>query len=255
MKPSPILIAHRGAMDEAPENTRAAFEAACRYPVHGFEFDVQLSRDGVPVIFHDATMRRINGESRPLGDYDMEDLGRMDWGGWFGPGFRGEPLLTLEDMLRDHGTRQQLMIEIKSYPGDRENDRFRRLADHVLRLMEACVPAVHLERHAILSFDRELLDYCARRAPRHRYVLNLEDPPEGGSLSTEFPEYLYGVCAFVGVLTPGFSAFAHDRGCRVMTYSCNNPSQTEHALGCGADVLMTDSPKWLTGYWADRSKE
>ncbi len=250
-----ILIAHRGAMDEAPENTRSAFEAASRYPIHGFEFDVQLSRDEVPVIFHDGIMLRVNGENLPLAAYDVESLARMDWGGWFGSGFAGEPLLTLEQMLTTYGASQRLCIEIKSCPEDHRNGRFRTLADLVLQQLQDYIPDACREQHAILSFDRELLDHCVLRAPHLRYVYNLEDPREGEGLSLEFPDWLYGVCASVTSLTPEFAAHAHNRGCRVMTYSCNNSSQTEHAIHCGADVLMTDSPRWLTGYLAGRPSD
>ena len=58
----PWIVAHRGAGREAPENTRAAFDAALAHGVAGLEFDVQLSRDGVPVIYHDRTLARIGVE-------------------------------------------------------------------------------------------------------------------------------------------------------------------------------------------------
>ena len=55
----PWLIAHRGAMAEAPENVEAAFDLAFCRGVDGIEFDVQLSADHVPVIFHDDSLERI----------------------------------------------------------------------------------------------------------------------------------------------------------------------------------------------------
>jgi glycerophosphoryl diester phosphodiesterase len=58
---TPLVIAHRGASAEKPENTLAAFHRALALGVAGLELDVQVTRDGVPVVFHDATLRRLTG--------------------------------------------------------------------------------------------------------------------------------------------------------------------------------------------------
>lgn len=248
MKLSQLLIAHRGAMDEAPENTRSAFKAAALYPIHGFEFDVQLTKDEVPIIFHDETIQKINGEFLPVADYPFEALARMDWGAWFGYGFRGEPLFTLEEMFTSYGAFKRLLIEMKSYPEDQRSGRSKRVADFVLQHIHRYIPTECRDLHAILSFDRELLAYSAQKEPNFHYVLNLEDFQVNGFMTEKFPAYLDGLCVSIDSLTREFVDYAHGRGCKVMTYSCNNPNQTGHALDCGADVLMTDSPAWLTGY-------
>ncbi len=243
-----LLIAHRGAMDEAPENTRAAFKAAALYPIHGFEFDVQLTRDHVPVVFHDETLRRINGQKFPVAAYAYETLARMDWGKWFGPSFAGEPLLTVAELLATYGQDKRLFIEIKSYPADKRSNRSERLADLVVQLLHEHVPAENRDSHAILSFDADLLAYCAQKAPGLNYVLNLEDVEVKEFPSRSYPAHLQGLCVSINVFSREFADYVHGHGGTVMTYSCNNPGQTGHALECGADVLMTDSPGWLTKY-------
>ena len=69
------IVAHRGAMDEAPENTASAFEAALSHPIDGIEFDVQMTEDGKLVLYHDDNLKRITGESRPISDYEYEVTG------------------------------------------------------------------------------------------------------------------------------------------------------------------------------------
>lgn len=59
----PLIIAHRGASALAPENTLAAFKRAIDDGAEGIEFDVRLTRDGVPVVIHDATLER-NGRRK-----------------------------------------------------------------------------------------------------------------------------------------------------------------------------------------------
>ena len=56
------VIAHRGAPRHYPDNTLAGFDRALRFPCDGIEFDVQLSRDGVPVVYHDRTLARAQAE-------------------------------------------------------------------------------------------------------------------------------------------------------------------------------------------------
>lgn len=62
----------------APENTLAAFEAAIAAGADGIEFDVRLSRDGVPVVIHDDTLRRTHGMRRRVADMALNDLNKFD---------------------------------------------------------------------------------------------------------------------------------------------------------------------------------
>ena len=75
---APLIIAHRGASAVAPENTIAAFEAAIVAGADGIEFDVRLSRDGVPVVIHDDTLRRTHGVRGRVGDMTLNDLNKID---------------------------------------------------------------------------------------------------------------------------------------------------------------------------------
>ena len=70
----PLIIGHRGASAVAPENSMAAFRAAIEAGADGIEFDVRLSRDGVPVIIHDDTLQRTHGLRRRVVDLTAEEL-------------------------------------------------------------------------------------------------------------------------------------------------------------------------------------
>lgn len=70
----PLIIGHRGASAVALENTIAAFEAAIAAGADGIEFDVRLSRDGVPVIIHDDTLSRTHGVRRRVVDLSAAEL-------------------------------------------------------------------------------------------------------------------------------------------------------------------------------------
>ena len=79
----PLIIAHRGASAEAPENTLAAFRRAIELKPDGVEFDVRLAADGVPVVIHDATLVRTAGLKRRVADLTSAELAKIDVGSWF----------------------------------------------------------------------------------------------------------------------------------------------------------------------------
>ncbi len=112
--PRPLLLGHRGAGGEAPENTWPAFEAARRSGAHGFEIDVLLTRDGKPVCVHDLTLRRLAGGVGAIQSMTFHSLSRLDVGSHFHPRFAGERIPRLEDVLDSYGD-MILDIEIKGY--------------------------------------------------------------------------------------------------------------------------------------------
>jgi glycerophosphoryl diester phosphodiesterase len=110
--------AHRGASGLAPENTLAAMKRALDFPfVEWIELDVQLSKDGVPVVIHDDTVDRTTDRKGRVADFTAEELQSMDAGSWFSPEFRGEPVPTLEQVLELTAGRCRLNIELKTYGG------------------------------------------------------------------------------------------------------------------------------------------
>jgi hypothetical protein len=101
----PLFIAHRGASAEAPENTLAAFRRALALGVDGIELDVQVSRDGVPMVFHDATLVRLTGRRGRIGQFTRCELRANP--------VRGEAIPTLAEVLALTRDRAVVQVEIK----------------------------------------------------------------------------------------------------------------------------------------------
>ena len=106
MSVKPLIIGHRGASALAPENTLAAFDLALKSGADGIEFDVRLSRDGVPVIIHDKTLRRTGLRPEPVSDLTVAELQRVNVAAWFSqrlqPGsneFVNQTIPTLEELF------------------------------------------------------------------------------------------------------------------------------------------------------------
>lgn len=108
-----FIWAHRGASSEAPENTLAAFALAEAQGADGIELDLQLSRDGVPMVLHDETLDRTSNGRGRLSRFSCRELQQLDCGSWFGPGFAGERLPRLGEVLDWAGDRLRLNLEIK----------------------------------------------------------------------------------------------------------------------------------------------
>src|SRR5215813_13746554 len=121
MSAKPLIIGHRGASALAPENTIAAFDLALKSGADGIEFDVRLSRDGVPVIIHDETLRRTALRSERVVDLTAEELKKTDAGSWFALArhsatdeYRDERIPTLQQLLEDFsGNNALLYLEVK----------------------------------------------------------------------------------------------------------------------------------------------
>lgn len=88
--PLPLIIAHRGASAMAPENTLAAFRRAIEAGSDGIEFDVRLARDGVPVVIHDASLKRTANIDKPVSSLTSAELERIDVGRWFATTTNGD---------------------------------------------------------------------------------------------------------------------------------------------------------------------
>jgi len=110
----PQIIAHRGFSGLYPENTRTAIEAALRLGVDMVEVDVRLSRDGVPVLLHDASLAVTTNGRGKVADTPLADLLRLDAGSWKGAQFRDERLLTLREALTLTRDRLAINLDIKT---------------------------------------------------------------------------------------------------------------------------------------------
>ncbi|HEY6738602.1 MAG TPA: glycerophosphodiester phosphodiesterase family protein [Actinopolymorphaceae bacterium] len=125
---APLIIAHRGASGQAPENTIAAIEEAIRQSADFVEVDLQLTRDGKVVLVHDATLTRTSDAAEVfpdrdpwrVNDFTLDELRTLDAGSWFGPAFAGERIPTLREALEVMDGRIGMWLELKSprlHPG------------------------------------------------------------------------------------------------------------------------------------------
>jgi glycerophosphoryl diester phosphodiesterase len=111
----PKVIAHRGNSAQAPENTYISFKEAINLHVDYIEGDVQLSKDGIPVVIHDKTFHRITGDCSPhsVNELNLEEIKNIDAGSWFDYKFSDQRILTLEEFLCMPKGNIGMMLDIK----------------------------------------------------------------------------------------------------------------------------------------------
>jgi glycerophosphoryl diester phosphodiesterase len=238
----PWVIAHRGASRACPENTAAAFDEALRQGAAGIELDVQLSRDGVPVVYHDRTLAKAGGGRRRVAQLDVRELTALDPGARVDAAFRGQHIPLLEQVLEQYGRRTRLLVEIKTREGSSGTRRHLQLARTVARLIKK----MKLEQRAlVLSFDAEVLAASVDETPRLRPVLNLRPPRRLNGVLRERLTWLHALSADVRTLSPGFGAEIARAGKPLFVYTCNTPRNVRRALAASATGVMSDRPDWL----------
>lgn len=107
-------IAHRGWSGKAPENTLTAIVKALNHPqIDGIEIDVQLSKDGIPVIIHDFTLERTTSGRGKVGDQTYAELENLDAGSWFSREYADEKIPSLEQVLIAGKGKKTINLELK----------------------------------------------------------------------------------------------------------------------------------------------
>ncbi len=113
-RPLPLIVAHRGDLSNAPENTLPAFQQAFESGADGIELDVRLTRDNQLVVLHDRSLRRIGGMRALVTNTRLDEIRSLDVGKWFGPEFRGLQAPTLDEVFELLPSNFLINVEMKA---------------------------------------------------------------------------------------------------------------------------------------------
>jgi glycerophosphoryl diester phosphodiesterase len=226
-------IGHRGACGHAPENTLASFKKALEIGVDGFEFDIQLSKDGVPVIIHDATLERTTNGTGLVSDHTLAQLQTLDAGG-------GERILSLRDLLEFMSAQPnktcRLFVELKAEES----------VPPVVELLSEYVNKRGWiwDRFLLCSFNHHQMFHARKLNPNiQTAALLVAIPMTLAALAVEA-----GACAVNPALDHTNQAFvddAHTRGLKVLVWTVNKPEAIARARALGVDGIISDFPERL----------
>lgn len=236
-----LIFAHRGANQEAPENTRSAFDRALNYPIDGMETDVQLSKDEVAVLWHDRFLTKIPGlEANHIDDYTYKQLSEMDFAAHFGQGVHAEGILSLKEFIDSYRTRCRLLIEIKNRDWE---DRAR----HEIKVRQTLdkVGATKNNEIFVSSFDLDSLVYAQKYRPGFPLVYNFETDQTLADAERilQAQSFLHGLCLPIESLNESFVRLLRGQGKCIAVYTCNTDEEISTALNLGVDILISDLPQ------------
>jgi glycerophosphoryl diester phosphodiesterase len=237
------VIAHRGASAYAPENTLAAFELAASQGADAIELDVRLTRDGAPVVIHDATLERTTGLRGPVRGRTLAELRAADAGWGFSPDgghtfpFRGQDIRvpTLAEVLWALPA-LPVLIEVKEPEVQEAVRRVLLDEDAVERCVVASehIGAIELFRQAPFAWGAAGPEISAL----YRSAM-LRRTPAGGSFRLlSVPLRWHGL----PVPTRGFVAAARTLGCPVHVWTVNDAATARRLWRRGVAGIVTNLP-------------
>ena len=246
-------IAHRGSSGHAPEHSVAAFDIALEMGADYLEFDVQLTADGVPIVFHDLassrTLRRIERHG-VISEMTFEQLRYADAGSWFnealGAGsvmFEAQSLLTLSDVLERYRHLARFAIELKSTDDSKSGIEWkvlRTLADH--RLLGASGRVVVMSLSAVSPARMHSL---APGVDLVQLFYEHEDAAEILGRLLHVRRYASRIGPHHTQVTEELVQAAHAEGLGVWTWAVNETDEMERLLAYGVDGIITDFPDRL----------
>jgi len=149
-----IIIGHRGASHDAPENTLAAFRLALEQNADGFEADFYLTADGQILCLHDADTKRVGGKKLLVKKAAFDALRALDVGSWKGPKWKGEKMPTMEEVFAAVPAGKKIFIELKSGP---------EVVGPMVKLIEAS--SLSPGQIVIISFHADAIAECKKQLP------------------------------------------------------------------------------------------
>jgi glycerophosphoryl diester phosphodiesterase len=231
----PPVIGHRGAAASAPENTLAGVRRAHALGCRWVEFDVRLTADRELVLCHDARLDRTTDGRGRIAKLTLPEIQRCDAGGWFGAGFSGEAMPTLDQALRccaELGLGAN--IEIKA-----ERGRAPATAEAVAAVL-GCRHG-HLPALLISSFLQPALAAAQTLLPQvPRGMLFKDIPRNWATVAARFG------CATIHAdqraLTAPLVAAIRDAGYPLLAYTVNDHARAGLLFAWGVTSVFTDAP-------------
>lgn len=232
----PPVIGHRGAAAYAPENTIESILTAVEMGVKWVEVDVKLTKDMVPIIFHDDDLDRTTNGHGPVAEMNFNDIRDLEAGSWFSDSFAGIKIPTLEeviDVVLEHDL--GINLEIKPCPG-REKDTAEAMLDVLARIWD------EPERLLISSFSHVSLEVSMDMAEEWARGLLLESEPAENW--KELAEYLNASTINIDgrTATRDFVEEIIDLQKPVLAYTINDPQLARSLRRWGIDGVFTDDP-------------
>ncbi len=239
----PLIIAHRGACREAPENTLPALERALAIGADGVEIDVMLTGDRVPVLSHNDDLSRLTHYRGYLHQTPFATVHALDVGSHFSTATAGITMPTLTEALELLCRHEILtIIEIKAQPG---------LIASAAELIGGILADFRFRGGVMLSSSNvRLLMQLKKRHPQLARALIFKRRAFSFCRTRLFAK-LTGFTALhpsVRTLTPGLVSHMRRRECAVHAWTANTPAELDRCMAMDVDGIITDDVPFARRY-------
>lgn len=241
IRTAPMVEAHRGFSEDAPENTLASFEKAIQAGADRIELDLYASKDGRAIVIHDPTLDRTTNGSGPVKELTLSELKRLDAGSWKHERYADQKIPAFKEVLELAKGRVMVDIDLKDTDAIEPMVEDLRSLDMVLetivtgtsqddiRLIRKVEPAlsVFFER----SDELNQLHEMGKKSEFIRTSIRLAQESQAPGFNFDY-----------NTLSPEFIREAHLRGLYVIAWTVNDPLRMEELIRWGVDTVMTDKP-------------
>ena len=242
-----LIIAHRGASHDAPENTLAAVRLAWEQGADAVEVDVHLTRDGRLAVIHDSDTERVGRVRRSVAATALAELRTLDVGRWKAPSFAGEKIPELPDVLGLVPAGKRIFIELKG--GPEAVTELKRCLDQPGQGSGA---PLQRDQITVIAFDLTTAHAAKQALPRHEVCWLAEAGGEARCATlaevaaTAMREGLDGVDVEAGwPVDKLFTQQCHDRAFKVYVWTVDDPRRARELTAAGVDGITTNRPGWL----------
>lgn len=242
MLPGVIIIAHRGASYDAPENTLAAVRLAWSQDADAVEVDVHLTSDGRLAVIHDDDARRTTRVERRVAEMSLAELQRLDAGSWKGAVFAGETVPSLDAALLLVPPGRRIFVEVKS--------GFEAVRELVRSLMRCRLNPAQV---AVIAFDFAVASAAKRQLARCEVCWLIErDSVDGQLCVAEIVRRareakLDGLDLEAGWVAADAELAAQVRaaGLKLYVWTVDDAHLARRLEAAGVEGITTNRPAWL----------
>lgn len=240
----PLIVAHRGASHDAPENTLASIALGWAQEADLLEIDVRLTRNGAAVLLHDDTFARTAGHPAAPQTLDLAEIRRLDAGAWKAPHYAGQKIPTLPEALAAVPADKGIFIEIKC-------------GAEIIPVLQRDLAAAVLpaERVHLICFDHEVLRAAKAALPQIKALFLAGGTHEGRPRPLSELDVLIAAARaanFDGLdlgddwpIDADFVRRVHAAGLLLYIWTVNDGARARRLMAAGVDGIATDRPGWL----------
>lgn len=238
----PVIIAHRGSSDFAPENTLAAFQKALKDGAHAIELDVRLTKDKEIVVIHDSKLDRTTNGYGKVEETYLKDLKKYDAGSWFNPIYSSERIPTLEEVFKLLKKKIGINIEIKpklKYP------------DVMVKKCVELIEKYSLHKCVLISsFEHSLVSKVKKLDERISTGILYSPMTHFGKSVVKLAKSNYADFVIISrnYTKEELVKKVHKANLYCFVYNVNNRHHLKTMLNFKIDGIITNSPKSIINY-------